>query len=219
MNLFKALGDKHVTDKVSTHRYHPIYEKHLRFRRDDPNLKMLEIGLGCNMPYGEGHSIKVWKDYFPKAHAGINVLEYHPGCIERYLSNTPEMKDFLFQGDQADMVFVDGVAKTIIGDSALGLDFAVDDGGHTMKQMRNSFIALLPNIRPGGVYFIEDLHAGYDKGAQDNGDETIMTLIHDIETVMHDYHSSVPHTPLAVRLAAMIEYFECWREICAFVRK
>ena len=28
-------------------------------------LKMLEIGIGCTMSYGGGHSIELWKRYIP----------------------------------------------------------------------------------------------------------------------------------------------------------
>ena len=209
-NLFKQLGDKHVTDKVTAHRYHPVYEKYFRYQRENSNLRVLEIGLGCNMAYGPGHSIPVWKEYFPKMQA-LFIVEYTRDCALRFKDQVTEM----FIGDQSDLAFMDGVGK-----KAGPLDFVVDDGGHTMKQMRNTLIALLKYVRPGGVYFTEDLHAAYEPGhAQDNGPDTMITLIKEIEGVMHDTNKASPHSDLAKSLADLVEYIECWREICAFVRK
>ncbi len=36
-------------------------------------------------------------------------------------------------------------------------DVIIDDGGHTMTQQITSFIYLLPKVRSGGMYIIEDL--------------------------------------------------------------
>lgn len=41
-----------------------VYEKHLEALRDKP-LKMLEIGLGCDMEYGPGKSYYTWLEYLP----------------------------------------------------------------------------------------------------------------------------------------------------------
>lgn len=43
--------------------------------RDRP-LKMLEIGLGCNMNYGPGHSYKTWLEFFPNVDMVKNMLSY-----------------------------------------------------------------------------------------------------------------------------------------------
>lgn len=45
---FKEIGLKYGTDKVTDHHYWFIYEKYLEPLRDK-KLKMLEIGLGCDM--------------------------------------------------------------------------------------------------------------------------------------------------------------------------
>jgi hypothetical protein len=41
-----------------------VYEKYLEPIRDKP-LKMLEIGLGCNMAYGPGKSYYTWLEFLP----------------------------------------------------------------------------------------------------------------------------------------------------------
>ncbi len=41
-----------------------MYEHRLTPLRDQ-NIKMLEIGLGCDMGYGPGASYNTWLEYFP----------------------------------------------------------------------------------------------------------------------------------------------------------
>jgi hypothetical protein len=45
---FEQIARKYGTDKVTTHKYQSMYDKYLSDIRDD-QLKVLEIGLGCNM--------------------------------------------------------------------------------------------------------------------------------------------------------------------------
>jgi len=40
-------------------------------------------------------------------------------------------------------------------------DIIVDDGGHTMKQQIASFRTLFPAMKPGGLYFLEDLGTSF----------------------------------------------------------
>lgn len=40
-------------------------------------------------------------------------------------------------------------------------DIIIDDGGHTMNQQKTSFMFLLPLVRSGGLYIIEDLETSY----------------------------------------------------------
>lgn len=45
---FEQIARKYGTDKVTTHKYQFMYDKYLSGIRDE-ELKVLEIGLGCNM--------------------------------------------------------------------------------------------------------------------------------------------------------------------------
>lgn len=40
-------------------------------------------------------------------------------------------------------------------------DIVVDDGGHFMEDVILSFKTLLPHVRAGGMYVVEDLHTSY----------------------------------------------------------
>lgn len=46
---FFEVATKHGTDKVTTHEYQYMYDKYLPAVRNQKKLKMLEIGLGCDM--------------------------------------------------------------------------------------------------------------------------------------------------------------------------
>lgn len=209
-NEFKKICDKHETDKVTTHRYHPIYEKYLRYFRSSP-VRMLEIGLGCGMSYGPGHSIGVWKDYFPQI-SSLYIVEYDGGCAAPFMDKVTE----LFVGDQSNITFMEDVGRKVAPPG--GLDFVMDDGGHKSTHMRNSFTAMLKYVRPGGLYFIEDLLTQFMTDWLDNGEETMTLLTRQIMDVKHDVTNGKEHPELARTLAGLIEYVECWAEICVFVR-
>lgn len=71
VNEFQRLGLKHDTDKVQRHNYQTIYGKLFELPPGrNRTRKMLEIGLGCNMDYGPGHSARVWREYMPNAEVG-----------------------------------------------------------------------------------------------------------------------------------------------------
>lgn len=67
----------HLYDPPNPHptpAYHYAYTRFLAHARFQPNLHILEIGLGCNMGYGPGASLKLWRAYLPCAK--ISFVEY-----------------------------------------------------------------------------------------------------------------------------------------------
>lgn len=64
---FFRLATTHYTDKVTKHDYDYLYSKYLAPVRNE-SLRLLEIGLGCDMGYGPGHSLKA------RLSTSINVL-------------------------------------------------------------------------------------------------------------------------------------------------
>ncbi|CAF3971840.1 unnamed protein product, partial [Adineta steineri] len=68
------------TDKVTTHHYEILYEKYLS-KYVGSNIILLEIGLGCGMPYGPGASAYVWRHYLGPL-ANIYFLEFDRRCGE-----------------------------------------------------------------------------------------------------------------------------------------
>ena len=55
---FYQLAQSIGTDKVIAHQYQHLYEKYLEPIKHKP-LRLLEVGLGCDMHYGPGKSLQV----------------------------------------------------------------------------------------------------------------------------------------------------------------
>lgn len=132
------------TDKASSfHDYTRIYSKYFKGLRRK-KIKFLEIGIY------EGNSVKLWENYFPNAE-----LHFIDVTAENIRYTSPRsLYHFL---DQEDIKAMHNFAQSIGGD----FDVIIDDGGHTMNQQINSFIALFPFVKSGGFYAIEDLHTSY----------------------------------------------------------
>ena len=72
--------------------------------------------------------------------------------------------------DEACAAYQNGRTKVLIGDQAdrnfwaavrakvPRVDILIDDGGHTPEQQRITLEEMLPHLKPGGVYFCEDIH-------------------------------------------------------------
>jgi hypothetical protein len=115
--LFWTLGvkHKHKTDKVIIgpnnfgHFYHNVYKKYLAPRRCE-NLNFFEIGLGCGVLYGTGHSIPLWLEYLP--YSNVSVMEFSEACLTTIQSvGLPAMnlgkeneRVFLFLEDQSEIL-------------------------------------------------------------------------------------------------------------------
>ena len=74
-----------ITDKVTTHTYQIMYGKFLlSYYSRNPTMKMLEIGLGCNMGYGPGASVALYRKLFPQAE--IWEAEYDGECVKQSIA-------------------------------------------------------------------------------------------------------------------------------------
>ena len=171
---FYTVAKKIVTDKVTDHLYHLMYQKYFPQVRCNP-IRFLEIGLGCGMTYGTGASFYLWLEYFPKAE--IYFIEYNEKCAKSWENIDPRVK--LFSGDQANTTFL----NEFLQQSGGNFDFIVDDGGHNMIQQITSLEVLLSSVKPGGMYFVEDLqtsfHEGY--GGGENATYTTFNYLKKIE--------------------------------------
>lgn len=166
---FWELGVAVATDKVTqpettigmSHAYQFAYERYMRPRRCEP-LSVLEIGLGCGMPYfgsdGKqvpakvaGHSVPLWLAFLPRAI--INTFEFSEKCARAFFADDPlkigaPLRDRvkMFLGDQskdADLL----KAMATMGPQ----DVIIDDGGHSMMQQQTSLRVLFPFVKPGGL--------------------------------------------------------------------
>ena len=124
------------TDKVHLG-YTPLYHEWLK---DEPVRRMLEIGVW------RGYSLRMWRDFFPMAQ--VYGLDLSPRFM---VHGEPRIKTAVCdQGNEASLA----LAAANFGG---GFDLIVDDGSHEPTHQVASCRALLPFLRPGGMYVIEDV--------------------------------------------------------------
>ena len=145
-----ATANQPVTDKIA-HGFGTLYDAYFTSSVQDGRVKLLEIGLGCDMTYGPGASSKIWPALFPKGQ--IWLADVDGDCVKRYWN--ARMPWQYVTGDQSKETVLN-VWLNKMGDN---FDFIIDDGAHTNAAIWTSFQFLFYNaLKPGGVYFIEDLH-------------------------------------------------------------
>jgi len=120
--------------------YFDIYHRHLaKFIGRD--MSLLEIGVYS------GGSLEMWRRYFGE-HCRIYGVDLQEACKVYENEYTR-----IFVGDQADP----GLWRAFVHDVPF-VDVLIDDGGHRVEQQIATLEAMLPRIRPGGVYLCEDIH-------------------------------------------------------------
>lgn len=159
------LAERHGCDKgfhgpssrwMANH-YVDVYEAYLAQCRDTP-LKLLEIGIGVDGPNfrvqlahgrnsGGGASIKMWADYLPNA--SITGVDINPAS---WLDNE---RIATYEIDQSSR---ESIAAFIQKHPDPNFDVIIDDGSHLPDHQQISLEMLFPHLKPGGLYFIEDLH-------------------------------------------------------------
>lgn len=141
MNL-DEISIKHGTDKSSkAHGYAKKYEKYFNELKDE-KLKILEIGVQ------NGYSLKMWKEYFNNSQIfGVDVVN----C-----SHLNEDRIITLRGSQTDLRFLESI-NTQFGP----FDIIIDDGSHVNNDMLKTLDFMLPLLKDGGLYIVEDLHCCY----------------------------------------------------------
>lgn len=151
------------------HGYTHVYERYFGPLRHQP-LTLLEIGLRFHPFYrvqsAQSPSLQMWLDYFPHACVcGFDINEFSD-------MGSPRVR--IFRGDQGN---VDDLARVTAEIPAI--DIIVDDGSHASYHQRVSLTTLLPSVKPGGLYIIEDLQwQPPDLEAQLPATETMWALLH-----------------------------------------
>jgi hypothetical protein len=146
-----SLGDlskKHGSDKEGVHAYTRHYESLLTALRDEP-IKLLEIGIGgYDDPRSGGQSLRMWKEYFPRAQIwGLDITD-----------KTALMEDriHIHVGSQSDPKVIDGLFS-----AAGNFDVVVDDGSHKSSDIITTFNLVFPRLENGALYFVEDVQTSY----------------------------------------------------------
>jgi len=208
------VAKKTSTDKVTKHSYDVAYQKYLPRFFERGSVKMLEIGLGCNMEYGPGESLKVWVEYFKDIKLELHFMEYNRKCAELWQPKFPNIKFHI--GDQAN----ESDLQKLIDESGGKFDLIIDDGGHSMKQQIVTMNYLIPlAMKPGGIFVMEDLITTFEGGSFYHDYGTLMTTEF-IYSVIDDMHKSWYYPDRVMRksgtLYKLILGVDCMRGICVF---
>lgn len=178
------LAENYRTDKLDQG-FAQLYGEHFGQIRQSVR-RVLEVGVFF------GASLMMWRDYFPNALVyGLDSFKGIFGYKSTHFNNPelflerwrkgevgPRLKLIVAnQSDPADMAravaelgaeAVGATASTHLEASEVdhhGLfDIIVEDGSHLYKDQLLNLAQLLPLVRPGGVYVIEDLHTSLETG-------------------------------------------------------
>lgn len=136
-----SLGLKYDTDKCSKiHNYLTKYEFFLQTFKDD-QISVLELGVY------KGASLKMWRDYF--WNAIIYGVDINPQCKEYEETNIKVLiKDL---DNEEDLNSLKSLAPTII----------IDDASHYWSHQIFALYHLLPALKNGGIYILEDLETSF----------------------------------------------------------
>lgn len=146
------LAEKYHSDKLYWHSYIPRYEElfaHRNVRR------LLEIGIGykdlmqpflpAGVEYVHGSSLKMFEEYF----GGADIYS----CDIRTDTLINEGRIHSMVCDQSSPT---DLAK-LLEWSGTDLDVVIDDGSHLYEHQFITASVLLPVLKPGSLYVIEDV--------------------------------------------------------------
>jgi len=153
--------------------YFPIYDFYFKDIKDK-EINILEIGVK------NGESLRLWSKYFKNAN--IIGVDLNPECLKE--------KDKLLNidiliGDQSDPKTFEKIKNT-------KFDIVIDDGSHVFNHMIMSYLILWKNLKPGGLYFIEDTSMTFHNnflGYPQNRDEWDGFIIRGIRSLDLDIFS------------------------------
>jgi predicted O-methyltransferase YrrM len=133
------LARKYGSDKFSTkHSYTRWYYDTFAARRESVR-KVVEIGVG------EGASLRMWREFFPNAHIYGGDNEQSRLLDEERITCYPV--------DQSSAYSLELFAHFIGAD----IDLFIDDGSHKPSDQFNTCRWVMPLLKAGATYVIEDV--------------------------------------------------------------
>lgn len=141
------LAAKFGTDKFV---YTPLYDLLLgQYRHKFKSV--MEIGIGTletmtHVPgYKPGASLRMWEEFFPEAN--IFGLDIEPSVL---------FEEGRIQTRQCNQNHAGELVQAAVW-AGREFDLIVDDGSHIAEHQIISVNTLMPFVRPGGLYIIEDV--------------------------------------------------------------
>lgn len=167
------------TDRGGWRGYDRVYSKYFEELKDKP-INFMEIGVLT------GYGLLTWKRFFSKAKIyGIEIL-----MSDEYLN---EMKNIAKDFPEYKKVKVEWMDSTDKDQWLVFLnkqfDVIIDDGGHHPDTQIKTFEAAWPYLKPGGLYFIEDISHRYSDVKLKELDDFLSAIEaegHFVEVVSHE---------------------------------
>ena len=206
MKNLSELAKNFKTDKgVGGHDYTEIYDIYFDPIKDD-KITFFEIGIF------KGESLKMWEAYFKNA--TIIGLDINPDCAQ-YAGDRRKV----YIGSQTDEYLLWKIEKENHPISVI-----IDDGTHKRDHQANTFNADFPLLKPGGLYFIEDLHTSYAGGEWRTSDTTGVEFTqHLVDDVMLHGKSFMGYQELVGKNLTYnernIEYVHFYRSQCVIKKR
>ena len=145
---YHTLSQERVYREIRYHNYHFHYADKLNDRRKEVK-KVLEIGVF------RGHSMLMWKDYFPNAQIyGIDIdySQHHFGVNAKELCEDEE-RITLFEMDACNPINVKLLMRSIGND----FDVIIDDGSHHPIHQLFSLLYYTDYLKDDGIFVVEDV--------------------------------------------------------------
>jgi hypothetical protein len=153
--------------------YFSIYREVFDSLTSSPQ-RILEIGVY------RGASLDLWKRYFSHPDTSIVGIDIDPACTQ---FDAPNEKKHVRIGSQNDAKFISRVVAEFGP-----FDLIIDDGSHISSDVIGSFNYLFASgLKDSGIYFVEDLHAGYWTGWRDSR-KSFLDLCAELVEHMHAHY-------------------------------
>jgi hypothetical protein len=183
MSILDHLGQRHNTNKASVwngkpqvidghlHRYLPFYQSFFAPLRDE-EITFLEIGVerGC--------SLMMWRDYFQRG----KIVGMDCALVSQFTDRI-----VIENGDQCKPEDLDRIAA-----KHGPFDVILDDAGHVTEAQIFCYDYMIPHVKPGGFYVLEDI---MDRKVTDHlckiASNLVLTQIARIESIAFSYGTTV----------------------------
>jgi len=167
---------------------------------------VLEIG------YARGRGPRMLAEFFPRGiiHSFDNNKSLYRH--QKNLSKELRKRTIFYVGDQSDPASMQEVLEKVYNGPRnkdkrgyRQFDIIIDDGSHVPEHQQTSFNFLWPEVKPGGLYIIEDWHPYYVDGEHETvswlfkkvhelnraGDKDAEPTLTDTDWVMFSYNQAI----------------------------
>lgn len=145
-----------LTDKSNIHSYDDIYPLLFDKYLNKKNLNIFELGTGF------GGGLLILSELFPSSN--IYALDHNyngPYCVKPDFLPADRKETQVISLENKNITFLDPMDQSstdILNQIPNEMDIIIDDASHDYNKSMESFNLLLPTLKKGGIYIIEDVY-------------------------------------------------------------